>query len=95
MRKHDGCFRCRRTYAGHFWKDCPGVGANSGGSKNSREDTVKEEVNFVSEADESYQYEDPSDYYNIPEPPDQNVPPIVLPIQLDDTVSAEGLIDPG
>jgi hypothetical protein len=95
LRKHDGCFRCRRTYAGHFWKDCSGVGANSEGSKNSREDTVKGEVNFVSEADEPYQYEEPSDYYNVPEPSDQNVPPIVLPIQLDDTVSAEGLIDPG
>lgn len=95
LRKHEGCFRCRRTYAGHFWKDCPGVGT-SGSSKHGHEDrAVKEEINFVSEAEESYQYEEPSDYYNVPEPSDHNVPPIVLPIQLDDTVSAEGLIDPG
>ena len=102
LRKHEGCFRCRRTYAGHMANDCPGVGISSGGSKgtSSREpNNVKEEsvaqINFVREAEESYQYEEPSDYYNVPEPPDRNIPPIVLPIQLDNAVSAEGLIDPG
>jgi len=81
--------------------DCPGVGttSSSGGSKGSREpNNVKEElaqINFVREAEESYQYEEPSDYYDVPEPSDQNILPIVLPIQLDNAVSAEGLIDPG
>ena len=81
---------------------CPGVGTSSGGSKGSREPNsnnvkdIKEEsqINFVSEAEELSQYEEPSDYYNVSEPSDQNIPPIVLPIQLDNAVSAEGLIDP-
>ena len=78
--------------------NCPGVGTSSGVSKGiSREpNNVKEEqINFVSEAEELYQYEEPSDYYNVPKPSDRNIPPIVLPIQLDNAVSAEGLIDPG
>ena len=94
LMKHEGCFRCRRTYVTHIGKDCPGIGRTSGGSGSGggktslhEDKTVKEEINFISEAEDSYQYEEPSDCYN--------VPPIVLPIQLDDTVPAEGLIDPG
>jgi hypothetical protein len=71
--------------------DCPGLGVgSSGGNKGSREPSkVKEElaqINFVSEAEELYQYEEPSDYYNVPEPSDRNIPPIVLPIRLDNAV---------
>ena len=98
VRKHEGCFRCRRTFAGQMSNNRPGVGTSSGVSKGiSREpNNVKEEqINFVSEAEELYQYEEPSDYYNVPKPSDRNIPPIVLPIQLDNAVSAEGLIDPG
>ena len=46
---------------------------------------IKQEVNFVSEAE--YQFED-SDQCQV-------VPPIILPIQLDDQITTEGLIDCG
>jgi len=46
---------------------------------------IKQEVNFVSEAE--YEFEDPEHC--------QVVPPIVLPIQLDDQITTEGLIDCG
>ena len=58
---------------------------------------MKEElaqINFVSEAEESYQYEEPSDCYNVPEPSDWNIPPIVLLIQLDNAVCHKSRVQP-
>jgi len=89
LRKHEGCFRCRRTYAGHtqFDPECP----QNGGTakiivKNSElPKEIKQEVNFVNEAE--YEFED-SEHYQV-------VPPIVLPIQLDDQITTEGLVDCG
>ena len=70
LMKHKGCFRCRKTFVDHTWRNC---------------DSVKQEVNFIREAE--YQYEDSEQ--------SQVVPPIVLPIQLDDQITTEGLVDCG
>src|SRR5204862_3009734 len=82
--KQEGCFRCRKTYANHFWRDCGGD--NSVKNKGLARE-VKQEANFISEAAEEYQFEESEDCHV--------VPPIVLPIQLNDQVHAQGLIDSG
>ena len=50
---------------------------------------VKQDANFISEAEyqAEYQYEDSEQC--------QVVPPIVLPIQLDDQIMTQGLVDCG
>jgi Reverse transcriptase (RNA-dependent DNA polymerase)/RNase H-like domain found in reverse transcriptase/Integrase zinc binding domain/Chromo (CHRromatin Organisation MOdifier) domain/Retrotransposon gag protein len=86
--KHNGCFRCRKTFVNHTSRTCgldekgAATVENSGLAKE-----VKQEVNFVSETEAEYQFED-SDQCQV-------VPPIVLPIQLNDQIVAEGLIDCG
>ena len=88
--KHKACFRCRKTFVDHTWRNCDGGEKatprveNSGLTKE-----VKQEVNFISEAEfqAEYQYEDSEQC--------QVVPPIVLPIQLDDQITTQGLVDCG
>ena len=83
--KHKGCFHCCKTFVDHTWRNCDqDEKATVGNSGLAKE--VKQETNFVSEAEE-YQYE-PSEEYHV-------VPPIVLPVQLDYQVSTQGLIDSG
>ncbi|TMC15977.1 MAG: hypothetical protein E6J34_20635, partial [Chloroflexi bacterium] len=88
LRKHEGCFRCRRTYAGHtqFDPECP---LNGGATKVTVKNSglvkgVKQETNFVNEVKE-YQYDQSEECYVIPL--------IILSIQLDDQISAQGLVD--
>jgi retrotransposon gag protein len=83
--KHKGCFRCRQTYADHTRNDCP-LGKDDAVKNKGFAKEVKQEANFISEAEE-YQFEESEEC--------QVVPPIVLPIQLDDNVHAEGLVDSG
>ena len=85
MIKHKGCFRCRQTYADHSRDDCP-LGKDDAVKNKGFAKEVKQEANFISEAEE-YQFEESEEC--------QVVPPIVLPIQLDDNVHAEGLVDSG
>src|SRR5437667_12550536 len=86
--KHKGCFRCRKTFVDHTSRNCDqgekttATVENSGLAKG-----IKQEVNFISETEAEYQFED-SDQYQV-------VPPIVLPIQLDNQITMEGLIDCG
>jgi len=86
--KHKGCFRCRKTFIKHTWRTCdPEENATVENSGLTKE--VKQEVNFISEADyqAEYQCEDSEQC--------QVVPPIVLPIQLDDQITTRGLLDCG
>src|SRR5437667_83006 len=54
LTKHEGCFRCRRTFAGHFWRDCHQGGGDTVKNKGLPKE-VKQETNFISE-EEEYQY---------------------------------------
>src|SRR5204863_7719510 len=84
LMKHKGCFRCRKTFVDHTWRNCDQgekTTATVGNSGLNKE--VKQEVNFISETEAEYQFEDPDHY--------QVVPPIILPIQLDDQITTKGL----
>src|SRR5437667_8145783 len=70
----------------HFWRDCQQGGGDAVKNKGLAKE-VKHEVNFISEEEEEYQYEESQDC--------QVVPPIILPIQLDDQVHTQGLVDCG
>ena len=84
LRKHEDCFRCRRTYVDHiqFDLECPlNDEATKVTVKNSElVKRVKQKINFVSEAEE-YKYDQSEDCYVIPF--------IILSIQLDDQISAQ------
>ena len=70
-------------------KDCPLKNNDAVKNKGIAKE-VKQEANFISEAEEyqaEYQYDDSEQC--------QVVPPIILSIQLDDRVMTEGLIDCG
>src|SRR5436309_10454446 len=88
LRKHENCFRCCRTYADHtqFDSECfLNDEATKVTVKNSELiKEVKQEINFVSEAEE-YQYDQSEECYVIPF--------IILSIQLNDQISAQGLVD--
>src|SRR5436305_13663711 len=88
LRKHESCFRCHRIYADHtqFDSECP---LNDEATKvtvknNELIKRVKQEINFVSKAEE-YQYNQFEECYVISL--------IILSIQLDDQISAQGLVD--
>ena len=91
MWNHEGCFSCRKTYAGHFWKDCPlrtgGSGSNSG--RNTRGSNVKkEEVSIVDGyVDSSVQSDVESDSYS-------SVPIMTVPTRIQRAVVNSG-VDPG
>ena len=70
LMKHKGCFRCRKTFVDHTWRNCDqgekttATVENSGLAKG-----IKQEVNFISETEAEYQFEDSDQYQVVPHRP--------------------------
>ena len=89
LSKHEGCFRCRKTYAGHFWKDCPAGVSNPGGSGHARGSNVKkEEVSIVDG------YVVPSVQFDVDSDSYPSVPIITIPTRIHQAI-VDSAVDPG
>ena len=80
----EGCFYCRKEHAGHMSMDCPERIA----AEARKEARIKQELNYLSGRDEDES--DSIDAYS----PSSIIPPVVLPVQIDDT-KVRALVDSG
>src|SRR5947207_2373644 len=88
LKKHEGCYRCRRTYAGHIALDCPGVGTSGSSGSPRAMNVKKEEVSTLDGYVASpVQSDAESDSYS-------SVPIITIPIRIQQAVVESG-VDPG